>query len=102
MMTGDDIKTLGSNLSLDRMEKLKLRLSELQEDRAAIRKARLDILSGKAQSYGIGTRNKSAYGMTLSELNAWLKSIEKEIEEIEAELDCRGARAAQAVVPTDW
>lgn len=102
MIPENDIKTLGSNLSVYRREKLELRLSELQEDRAAVRKARLDILSGKAQSYSIGTRNKSAYGMTIFELNAWLKNIEKEIEEVEAELDCRGARAAQAVVPTDW
>lgn len=75
------------------------RLEELREDRELARKAIRDIASGKKQSYGIGTRNAAAYGMTISELRAWQKQLDQQIAEIEADLNGKGRRAKYKFIP---
>lgn len=75
-----------------RITKLKKRLAELEADRADVKLAIKNILTGKAQSYGVGSRNKSAYGMTLTELRGYLNEIEEEISSIENRLDGGGSR----------
>lgn len=78
-----------------------IRLEELEADRRDCREAIKNILTGKAQSYGIGTRNVSRYGMTLSELRAHLTEIEKRIAELEAALATKtgGRRFGYEFVP---
>lgn len=88
--------------AMSRREKLKAKLDELLEDRKSVRVAIKNILEGKAQSYGVGTRNKSAYNMSLSELRTFLKEIENKISEVEKQLNGGGPRTLMSFVPVDW
>lgn len=83
---------------MTRDEKIQ-RLSELKEDRELARKAMRDIATGKKMSYGIGTRNASAYTMTIGELRGWLKQLDSQIAELEAELSGKGRRAKYKFIP---
>ena len=87
--------------AMSRREKLESRLIELQEDRTSVKTAIKNILDGKAQSYGVGTRNKSAYNMSLSELRFYLKEIDDKISEVENQLNGGGPRAMFSFVPVD-
>lgn len=71
---------------------LEERLAELKADKADVRLAIKNILSGKAQSYGIGSRNKAAYNMSLSELREYLKEIKREISSLENRIAGGGSR----------
>lgn len=62
------------------------RLQELKDDLALARQAMRDIASGKKQSYSVGTRQASAYSMSLADLRDWEKAIKQEINELEADL----------------
>lgn len=75
------------------------RLEELREDRDLARQAIRDIASGKKQSYGVGTRNAAAYGMTISELRAWQKQLDLQIAELEAELNGNARRMKYKFIP---
>lgn len=83
---------------MTREEKIQ-RLTELKEDRELARKAIRDIASGKKLSYGIGTRNATAYNMTIAELRSWLKQLDSQIAELEAELAGRGRRIKYKFIP---
>lgn len=83
---------------MTRTEKIK-RLQELREDRDLARKAIRDIASGKKQSYGVGTRNAAAYGMTIGELRAWQKQLETQIAELEADINGSGRRVKYKFIP---
>lgn len=76
---------------MTRTEKIK-KLDELRKDRELASQAMRDIAAGKKQSYGVGTRNATAYSMTIGELRAWRKQIDQEIAELEGELAGRGRR----------
>ncbi|WPX39432.1 hypothetical protein QET93_007765 [Akkermansia sp. N21116] len=89
-------------MASERIQKLKERLEELQTDKSDVKQAIKTILSGKAQSYGVGTRNKSAYNMSLGELRAYLREIESEINGIERELGGYGRRTLMGFVPKDF
>lgn len=78
--------------------KLDTRKEELAEVSAAISA----ILKGKAQSYGIGTRNKSAYGMALNDLYKRKDKLESDIDRLEDLLGNSGYRRTVGVVPQDW
>lgn len=91
-----------ANLTSKRKKKYELRLEELLADRADVKAAIKKILQGDAQSYGVGTRNKSAYAMNLTELRNMLKVIEDEIAEIESILDGGGPRFVAGFVPCDY
>lgn len=69
---------------MTRIEKIQ-RIEELKSDLARTRQAIRDILSGKKQSYGIGSRNASAYPMSLDQLTALEKRLKAELSELEAE-----------------
>lgn len=88
-------------MATTRTSKPRERLVELNEDKSAVKQAIRNVLSGKAQSYGIGTRNKAAYNMSLGELRVYLREIETEIREIERELSGGGRRCIAFFVPKD-
>ena len=83
---------------MTKLEKIQ-RLEELKKDRELARKAIRDIASGKKQSYGVGTRNAAAYGMTIGELRSWQKQLETEISELEAVLNGMGRRMRYKFIP---
>lgn len=84
-----------------RKAELERKLEELLQDREDVRAAIRDILRGKAQSYGVGTRNRSSYNMTLSELRAYLRDIEGQIAVVRSQLGGGGARRLVFMVPVD-
>ena len=79
--------------------KITKRLLELEADRTDCKQAISNILHGKAQSYGVGTRNLSRYNVSLAELRAYLAEIEKEIAELEAMLATGSRRYGYEFVP---
>lgn len=79
----------------------KTELSSCRTSLEATRAAIYNILSGKAQSYGIGSRSKTAYGMTMTELQSREKWLLKRISELEALIAGRGCRRVQSFIPTD-
>lgn len=83
---------------MTKSEQLK-RLEELRQDRQLVTQAMRDIASGKKQSYGIGTRNASAYNMTIGELRNWKKQIDHEISELQRELAGKSRRHYVNFVP---
>lgn len=80
-------------------EEKEARLHALREDLEIVRQAMRDIMRGKKQSYGIGTRNASAYSMSLPQLTAREKAILREIADIECEIAGRPRRARIAFRP---
>lgn len=60
------------NIELDKLSELKRRL-------ALYRDMETNILTGGAQSYNVGNRQLSRYGVSLSEVRAMIKELEEEI-----------------------
>lgn len=65
-------------------------------------KREAEILEGGVQAYGLGTRSVTRYNTALSEIRAAIKTLKKEIAELEAMLNGNKARKAVGVVPRDW
>ena len=61
-----------------------------------------EMLTGGVQSYGIGSRNLTRYQTDLANIRAAIKELEKEIEQLENQLNGRSNRRALGVVPRDW
>ncbi len=75
------------------------RLAEVKADIALARQALRDILAGKKQSYGVGTRNASAYSMSIPELRAWISELTKEQADLEADLAGKARRVGYRFRP---
>lgn len=76
---------------------------EMARERLSAYMAReLEMLRGGVQSYGVGSRNLSRYQMDLSTIRNAIKALQKEVDELEAELAGGCKRKAVAVVPRDW
>lgn len=54
------------------------------------------------KSYGIGSRNMQRYDTELKDIQNMIKTLEDEIEELEARQCKRYPRRAAGVVPCDW
>lgn len=78
------------------------RLATLRERLKAYQDRELEMLRGGVQSYGIGSRNVTRYGIDLGTLRDTIKALEQEIAELEAALCGRGVRKAVGVIPRDW
>lgn len=78
------------------------KLNELRERRKLYLDAERELLTGGAQSYNVGSRSLTRYGMTASELRSAIKGLNDEIEELETALEGRKPRKAVGVVPRDW
>ena len=61
------------------------------------------MLSPKGvQSYGIGSKNIERYNTDLAKIQAVIKKLEEEIEELERQLEGKSLRKVVAVVMRDW
>ena len=81
-------------------ETIRLRLENKKKALDAANDAYISLLSGKVQSYSIGSRNLSR--LNLGELESVISNLEKEIDELEAALLNGGRRRkAVGVVPRD-
>ena len=57
------------------------------------------MLTGDAQSYSLGSRSKTNYNMTLSEIRAAIQKLEEEIEELEGLIFGSKSRKCVAIIP---
>lgn len=60
--------------------KTETRLQELRRRLAMYKDMEANILTGGAQSYNVGNRQLSRYGVTLTEVKATIKELEAEIK----------------------
>ena len=60
------------------------KLEDLRRRLALYKDMETNILEGGAQSYGVGNRTLSRYGVSLSEVRATIKELETEINAIES------------------
>lgn len=75
--------------------RLEFRRAALEEARAAY----LDILSGRAQSYAIGSRNITKHNISV--LMDAITKLEKEVDALAAMLAGGSRRKAVGVIPRD-
>ena len=81
-------------------ETIRLRLESRKQALAAANAAYIALLSGQVQSYAIGSRNLTR--LDLSDLEATISRLEREIDELEGVLQGGKRRKAVGVVPRDW
>lgn len=77
--------------------------AQLEFRRAALEgayNAYLEIQSGQAQSYTIGSRTITKHN--IEQLYTIIQKMEKEVESLENEISRGSNRCAVAVIPTDW
>lgn len=75
------------------------RITSAKADLELTRQAMRDIMSGKKQSYGIGTRNASAYSMSIPQLEQREKTLLREIADLEKQMLGQSRRARIAFRP---
>ncbi len=83
-------------------DKTELR-ERLEFKKEALKKARqayIDLLDGNAASYTIGSRSLTR--LDLDKLKKHIGDLEKETDELEAELAGRKPRKSVGVIPMDW
>ena len=79
---------------------IRARLEFKREALTKAREAYIALLDGNAQSYTIGSRSLTR--LDLDKLEAHIKALENEIDELEAELAGGKARKSVGVIPMDW
>ena len=81
-------------------EELQNRLKFRKAALTAAREAYLALLEGQVQSYAIGSRNLTKFD--LPKLWEEIKSLEKEVDELESAVNGKKRRKAVGVIPRDW
>ena len=81
-------------------KKLAVRLEFRRSSLDAARSAYLALLNGQVKSYAIGSRNLTRFD--LPQLEDTIKSLEKEVDELESVLNGGKRRKAVGVIPRDW
>ena len=82
-----------------RRQEIEARLVEIRADLTLARQAMRDIASGKKVSYTVGTRQATAYSMSLADLRAWIKELRRECGELENALAGKSRRARLVFIP---
>ena len=86
-------------LFLPKTEKYKKQLQEKQERLQLYKDMEVKMLTGSAQSYSLGSRSKTNYNMSLSELRAAIQKLEEEINELEGLISGTRSRKCVAIIP---
>ena len=84
---------------MTKIEKYKRQLLEKQERLQLYKDMEVKMLTGSAQSYSLGSRSKTNYNMTLSEIRAAIQKLEEEIEELEGLISGTKSRKCVAIIP---
>lgn len=86
-----------------KLETIKQKLTEKKLRLAAYYERERELLSKKGiKSYGIGSQNVTRYDTSLKEIQDAIKSLEREVTDLETmSLGHKPCRAV-AVVPQDW
>lgn len=86
-------------MSLDKTE-LKSRLAFRQTALERLRVAYLELVSGNVKSYALPDRQLTR--LDLPDLANEIDKLEKQVDELKAQLAGRSARRAFGVLPRDW
>ena len=84
---------------MTKTERYKKLLQEKQERLQLYKDMEVKMLTGSAQSYSLGSRSKTNYNMTLSEIRAAIQKLEEEIEELEGLISGTRPRKCMAIIP---
>lgn len=57
------------------------------------------MLTGSAQSYNLGSRSKTSYNMSLSEIRTAIQRLEEEIEELEGLISGKSSHKVMSIIP---
>lgn len=85
-----------------RKEVIQRKIEEKRARLSAYLDREREMLTGGVQSYGIGSRNLARYQTDLSNVREAIKTLEKEIDQLEGSLSGQSRRKAVGVVPRDW
>jgi DNA mismatch repair ATPase MutS len=77
------------------------RLDRYKERLALYENMEEAMLNGKPYSYTVGSRNKTNYNMSLSDIRRTIAELEQKIAALEAEKEGRGTSRTRAVIPRD-
>ena len=91
--------TKPKGVKMTKTERYKKQLLEKQERLQLYRDMEVKMLTGSAQSYSLGSRSKTNYNMSLSELRTAIQKLEEEIEELEGLISGTRSRKCVAIIP---
>lgn len=83
----------------EKIIKWQTELADKRERLTLYKEMEKKILTGAPQSYSLGTRSKTNYNMTSSELRAAIKELEKEIDELEGLINGTNSRKVVSIIP---
>ena len=75
-------------------------LTDKRERLELYKKREAELLLGEAQSYNIGSRSKSKFNVSLSELRDAIKALEAEINERENLVGGTAVRKVVSIIPS--
>lgn len=84
---------------MTKIERYKKQLQEKQERLQLYRDMEVKMLTGGAQSYSLGSRSKTNYNMSLSEIRTAIQKLEEEIEELEGLISGKSSRKVMSIIP---
>ncbi len=84
---------------MTKIERYKKLLQEKQERLQLYKDMELKMLTGSAQSYSLGSRSKTNYNMSLSEIRTAIQKLEEEIEELEGLISGQSSRKVMSIIP---
>ena len=84
---------------MTKTEKYKKQLLEKQERLQLYKDMEVKMLTGSAQSYSLGSRSKTNYNMSLSEIRTAIQKLEEEIQELEGLISETRSRKCVAIIP---
>lgn len=74
-------------------------LNQKKERLSLYLKMEADMLTGSAQSYSLGSRSKSKFGMSLTELRTAINELEEEIGKLEDLISGKKSRRCVQIIP---
>ena len=84
---------------MTKIERYKKQLLEKQERLQLYQDMEIKMLTGSAQSYSLGSRSKTNYNMSLSEIRTAIQKLEEEIQELEGLISGTRSRKCVAIIP---
>ena len=86
-------------VKMTKTERYKKQLLEKQERLQLYKDMEVKMLTGSAQSYSLGSRSKTNYNMSLSEIRTAIQKLEEEIEELEGLISGKSSRKVMSIIP---
>ena len=91
--------TKPKGVKMTKTERYKKQLLEKQERLQLYKDMEVKMLTGSAQSYSLGSRSKTNYNMSLSEIRTAIQKLEEEIEELEGLISGKSSRKVMSIIP---